>query len=433
MQSIFDTLSNMFTAKISASRNFYAEIPSTSTAGCTEPGLTGEEFLPGECYFSVRLVEMRLAQKTNFIFDFLPLCLFFLRYNEAGYQREIPYIVGHDLIKSTLGAQTSLSGANRVHFQDVYIARNIPFNAGGVEMFAALCRLSDSTVTRGILDFVATTLSILGGPTSGAILTAGKGVLEPIGKLFGADGVDLRFGTFHGNVLRRSGYRILAASDTQNKLHDVQLIDGVLHRVRSHGTKETVDDVDYVVLAFEHQPTLGKNIFNAATALPFHKKWREVTSAIAVQDKVTAKALFKSLILEVDGSPLLTEMDRFALIAAYQVEKERRMASGNISRAPGTGDVLSSISDRRNVAKRENRAAAIPLEAARISMTKSLSVSLNPNVDSLERTFSTVEKSLRSNKSIGTLKGKSANANALPDVFSDATRELLSVALNDTI
>lgn len=433
MQSVLDSLSKMFRAKISATRNYYGEIPSTSTTGCTEPGLIGEEFLPGECYFSVRLVEMRLAQKTNFIFDFLPLCLFFLRYNEAGFQREIPYIVGHDLIKSMLGAKAPLTDTNRVHFQDIYIARNIPYNAGGLEMFAALCRLSDSTVTRGILDFVATTLSMLGGPTGGAILTAGKGILEPIGKLFGTDGVDLRFGTFHGNVLRHSGYRILAASDTKDKLQDVQLIDGVLHRVRAHGTKETVDDVDYVILAFEHQPTLGKNIFNASTALPFHKKWHEVTNAITAQDRITAKALFKSLILEVNGSPLLTEMDRLALIAAYQVEKEKRMASGNISRAPGTGDVLSSIADRRNIARQENRVAVIPLEAARISMTSSLSASSNPKVDSLERTFVTVEKSLRRDKSVGMLKGESTSANALPRAFSEATRELLSVALNDTI
>ncbi|WP_278488115.1 hypothetical protein [Achromobacter insolitus] len=420
-------------ATVPAGRNYYAEIdPPPGGAAPGERGLNGEAFVPGQCYFSVRMVEMRLTDAGNYIAAFLPLCAFFLRYTEAGTQREIPYVVGYDAIQQAMGAAAPQSGGGRVMFRDVYIARNVPYNSDGLEMFAALCRFSDSSLTRGILDFVATTVSMFGGAAGGAVVKAGEGLLKPLSKLFGTDGVSIRFGIFDGAALRRSGYRVLAGADSQDKLQGLQLVDGVLHRQNGSGALEPVNDVDYLVLAFEQRPTLGEDMFSAAAALPFHRKWTETTTALLSDNAVAARAAFQSLAVDIAGSPLLIERDRFALLAAYSSEREKWKArkkslksAGANSKAP---DLMSAIADRIKAAAGTNKPAAEPLEAAKRLLAKAAGTGIGkpvPQSDaSLTQAFSSLIDSL---EPAG--KGK---APAAPTALSGASREMLSAILRET-
>lgn len=423
---------------VPAGRNYYAEIdPSEPGGTAAEAGLNGEPFVPGQCYFSVRLVEMRLTDAGNYIAAFLPLCAFFLRYSQAGSQREIPYVVGYDMIQQAMGAPAPGSGASKVIFRDVYIARNVPFNSDGLEMFAALCRFSDSSLTRSILDFVATTVTMFGGPVGGAIVKTGESLLKPLSKLFGTDGVSVRFGIFDGKALRRSGYRVLAGADSQDSLLGLQLVDGVLHRSAGNGALAPVNDVDYLVLAFEQRPTLGDDMFLAATALPFHQKWTEVTTALAGRNSLAANAAFQSLAVDVAGSPLLIEKDRFALLTAYTNEREKWIGRMSIMRSPGQPDVQAALADRGRAASRARNPAAVPLEAARLLLAQSSAASGRdapaagiPADAALAKTFSSLVNSL-GNGEVRNGTASKTGAEPAPAALSEASRELLSVVLND--
>lgn len=421
-------------ATVPTGRNYYAEIdPPPGGAAPGEHGLSGEAFVPGQCYFSVRMVEMRLTDAGNYIATFLPLCAFFLRYTEAGAQREIPYVVGYDAIQQAMGAAAPQSGAGRVVFRDVYIARNVPYNSDGLEMFAALCRFSDSSLTRSILDFVATTVSMFGGAVGGAVVKAGEGLLKPLSKLFGTDGVSIRFGIFDGLALRRSGYRVLAGADSQDKLQGLQLVDGVLHRQGGSGGLEPVNDVDYLVLAFEQRPTLGDDMFSAAAALPFHRKWTETTTAMLSDNAVAARAAFQSLAVDIAGSPLLIERDRFALLAAYSSEREKwRARKKSLKSAAGDSagqNIASAVADRHKAAATSRSPAAEPLDAARRLLAKAAAAGAGKPAAaqadaSLALAFSSLLDSLEP--------GAHGKAGAAPAALSGASREMLSAILGET-
>lgn len=411
---------------VPAGRNFYAEIEPPGASPALAAGLDGAAFVPGQCYFSLRLVEMRLCDASNYLSQFLPLCTFFLRYGADGARREIPYIVGYDLIQQALGAAAPQAGASRVAFRDVYVARNVPYASDGLEMYAALCRFADSSLSRGILDFVSTAVTMLGGPVGGAIVKTGESLLTPLAKLFGTDGVSVRFGVYDGDALRRSGYRVLAGADSQDRLSGLQLVDGVLHRQKDGGKPEPVNDVDYLVLAFEQRTTLGADMFAAATALPFHHLWKDVSKALIGNDATAASAAYQSLLIAVAESPMLIDADRFALLTAYAAQRgawEAASERSGLRTRSGGKSLATAMTDRVNARGKADPVADL-LKAAKKHITPPPGPA-GPAQAALEdaavaRTVSDLARTL----------GEKGSAPP-PGALSRATRELLSVMLSD--
>ncbi|WP_313623862.1 hypothetical protein [Achromobacter sp.] len=442
---------------VPAGRNFYAEIEpppadaaaaDAAAAGAAASGaasagapargaapahLDGSAFVPGQCYFSVRLVEMRLCEAGNYLSQFLPLCTFFLRYGAAGAKREIPYIVGYDLIQQALGAAAPEAGARRVAFRDVYVARNVPYASDGLEMYAALCRFADSSLCRGILDFVSTAVTVLGGPAGGAIVKTGESLLTPLAKLFGTDGVSVRFGVFDGDALRRSGYRVLAGADSQDRLAGLQLIDGVLHRQQGAGKPEPVNDVDYLVLAFEQRSTLGADMFAAATALPFHHLWKDVSTALIGNNPAAATAAYQSLLIAVAESPQLIDSDRFALLTAYAAQRgawEAASAQTGL-RTRGAGKSLATaMTDRVNARGKADPVSEL-LKAARKQITPPPAAAGQAREAQAALEDTAVAQAVSNVvEALGAKDGVTAPA-AAPQALSRATRELLAIMLSD--
>src|ERR1700676_2607771 len=76
-----------------------------------ESGLAGENFDPGKSYFSVRLVELRLATAGRYLTEFLPMCTCVLSFQQAGNKRTIPFIAGVDMIRGLVGPNAPADAA----------------------------------------------------------------------------------------------------------------------------------------------------------------------------------------------------------------------------------------------------------------------------------------------------------------------------------
>src|SRR5258706_16479306 len=85
----------------------------------------GEQFLPERSYFSVRVVEMRLAEAGRYFTEFVPMCSCFLRYTYGRSQRNLPFVLGSETLSAGLGKDLPKRGAQRIQFPDGYVVRNV--------------------------------------------------------------------------------------------------------------------------------------------------------------------------------------------------------------------------------------------------------------------------------------------------------------------
>jgi hypothetical protein len=330
-------------------RNFDAMFSSAPDDKSTRStALAGEEFKPEQSYFSVRIVEMRMAEAGNYVAQYLPMCCCFLRYQYGASTREIPFIVSHDMIRRLLGAEASDRGARHVNFKDVYIVRDVPVKAAGVAMYAGLSRIVNSDFARGMLDLVGDTVSAFGGPAAGVVASAGINMTKRLADLLGANGVSTRFGVYDGDALVRSGYRVLAGAGLEAAR--IEMRDGQLRRTDDAGNLTLIDDVDYIVLAFERKTSLLDQPFGTLTHLPFHAKWTEMSKRLVTGETAGVDELFNQLAAEIVASPDLIELDRLGVLTGYvtQMDKWRQFRSQAPTVKAGGQTLRGMVIDRAN-------------------------------------------------------------------------------------
>jgi hypothetical protein len=335
--------------------------------------LLGDKFEPEQCYFSVRVVEMWLAEAGNYFSEFLPMCSCFLRYGYGTTTREVPCIISYDKILGGMGLTGDAGkdrGARKVDLGNIYVVKDAPVKAGAVTVYAGLSRIANSEFARGMLDLVGDAAATVGGSAVGIVAHAGVDMTKRLAKLLGADGVSTRFGVYDGDALVRSGYRVLAGAGLDAA--SVQMKDGQLRRMDETGNLTSVDDVDYLLLAFEYRKTLLDQPFGSLAHLPFHSKWTELTKQLINSKATGVDECFNQLAAEVVSSPDLTEMDRLGVLTTYvsQMDKWRQFRLGApIVKAAGQtlrGMVIDSadaLSDR----KREGSANLLREAAAHIN------------------------------------------------------------------
>jgi hypothetical protein len=281
--------------------------------------VAGTRFIPEHSYFSIRIVEMRLAEWSNYVASFLPMCSCFVRYPYGDTKREVPFIVGYDMIRNELGKDAPKSGGQRVEFNNIYIVENAPVKAGAVEMYVALCRIADSSFTRGMLDLLADAVGMVGGPAAGIIARTGTGLTNRLMTILGADGVDTRFGMFNGSALTKSGYRVFAGANSNKlKVDELQMKRGQLfHQPSGAIAPTTIDDIDYLVVGFEYQKSLVNENFEATSHPAFSEGWQKILQKLGDHDKLGAENALNQLFLKIAASPDLVAADRLAVVMAY--------------------------------------------------------------------------------------------------------------------
>ncbi|MFM0631219.1 hypothetical protein [Paraburkholderia xenovorans] len=301
-------------------RNFAGDlVPASAADDPMFERVDGSRFVAERSYFSIRIVEMRLADARNYIATFLPMCSCFIRYPYGSGKREIPFVVGYDMIRQALGKDAAEKGGQRVEFKNIYIVENAPVKAGTVEMYAALCRVADSTFARGMLDLLADTVSLVGGPAAGLVARSGIALTERLAALLGADGVDTRFGMLNGAALDKSGYRVFAGADSERlAIDELQMKQGQLyHQPPGAAQPATIDDIDYLVIAIEYQKSLVSDEATATANPAFQPVWEALLQKLRDRDEVGAENARNQLMLQIAVSPDLVAADRLALSLAY--------------------------------------------------------------------------------------------------------------------
>ncbi|MDR5760980.1 hypothetical protein [Caballeronia sp. LZ035] len=313
-------------------RNFRSEIIRADPE--TDPqyaALSGDVFEPNKCYFSVRIVEVRLAEIGSYLSTYLPMCSCFLRYQYGHSVRDVPYIVSYDEVRKKLSEAEEgggkdkpavPGGAQRIEFSNQYIVQDAPFLSGGVSMYTALCRISNTGPLRGMLDLVSDAAGTIGGPAAGLVARSGVDMAKRLGNVLGLDDVSTRFGMYDGNALRKSGYQIFAGA-LPGVSGELTVQNGIV-KVRHDDTDvSTIDDADYLLVAYEYRKTQCEDVFTIDSRLPFNALWEEVKAALAGGSLVAADEPRKKLFEAIARSDDLIESDRLSMIVGYIEEIAR--------------------------------------------------------------------------------------------------------------
>jgi hypothetical protein len=330
-------------------RNYAGDFVDSGSEHPHPERLDGTAFVAEQGYFSIRIVEMRLAEPSHYLQQVLPMCCCFLRYPYDDGVREVPYIISYETILKALGQDDVTRGGDRVEFRDIYIVQNAPVREGAVEMYAALCRVADSKFARGMLDLLSDTAGAIGGPAAGLIAGTGVSLTKRLAALLGADGVSTRFGLLDGNALRKSGYRVFAGADAAfMRDENLQMNDGKLYRKPPDGAApEAISDIDYLVIAFEHRASLISENIEAISTRAFGKQWEEIMQKLAMRDDAGAQNARNQLMLHIATSPQLITRDRFALslgcAALIDQWKEVMHGTGQRVRGASDGDIVAQI------------------------------------------------------------------------------------------
>jgi hypothetical protein len=403
-------------------RNFSGSVlPENVENDAHQYATKGDVFLPERSYFSVRIVEMRLAESGRYFTEYIPMCSCFLRFTYGRNQRTVPFVLGSETISAGLGKNLDKNSVSNIQFNDVYIVRNVPVKADNVVLYAALCRFKDAGFARGLINLLSDAAAVAGGPVVGAAVRAGADLTNRLGSLLGADDVETRFGVLTGNALNTSGYRVFAGTPASMLSEDeLAMRDGKLVRRESGQPTASIDDIDYLVIALEYRSSLVDDSFGQVSILSFHEHWEEVRARLLRADKSRAVEALQDLLVQVAASPDVTESDRLALIASYQGEFDKWMAVGT-NRPP-----LMSFSAKK-VTRANPKVSAI-LDAMRLGTLKSNQEGGDASKAILED--SDAVKKLVARRAVNAAEAISVPLSAVaPDAIRNATTAFLSGAL----
>jgi hypothetical protein len=310
-----------FASRPSPQPPFSGHIPTASEDGF----IVGRAFVPEASYFSVRLVDMRLAEGGRYFLDYLPLGVCVAEYTYGTDRRRSPVVLNNELVKQMLGDASSQPG--HVRFTNIPIVRRAPMKHDNLGLFVGLFRMPYTDVAHSILRLAADVSEEVGG----SVLRAGTDIAvklyDRVADIFSLNTVQPRLAFLDGMALSSSGYLLVAGPLPPNiTAHDL-VVDGSQLRLRGDPKRQALNGFDYCLLAIEQQESLftpaenesPSTMLSSLASLPFHGRWRSVSSWLAQRKTAEAEDALLTLRAEVVASPDLTEEDRLIAIGGYDV------------------------------------------------------------------------------------------------------------------
>ena len=172
------------------------------------PRVTGETFERDASYFSVRVVEMFLAQREKYFVDYLPLGICVAEFTRGAEKQRVPLILNNDLIRTKLGGNGEDPGF--VQFKNMYIVRDVPFKADNLSLFIGLFRVPYNDIAKQVLQLAADVTGELGGAALAGGLKIADKIYDGVAGLLKINNVQARFGYMDGNALVKGEYMVVA-------------------------------------------------------------------------------------------------------------------------------------------------------------------------------------------------------------------------------
>jgi hypothetical protein len=287
--------------------------------------VAGQRFVPEASYFSVKLVEMRLAEGGRYFSEFLPLGICVAEYTYGTDRRRVPLVLSNETVRQMLGDAGGQPG--RVYFSNMPIVRRTPVKQDNLALFVGLFRMPYSDIARSVLQLAADVSEELGGAVVGAGAKVAAKLYDRIADVFSLNTVQPRFAFLNGTTLVDSGYLLVAGSLPAGVKADDLLVKNGRLRLKADVNAALPAGFDYCLLAIEHcdslfsqvAPKSGSGMLASLAGLPFHQRWRGVSSLLAQNKASEADQALLMLRSEVIVSPDLTEEDRLTAIGGYDL------------------------------------------------------------------------------------------------------------------
>src|SRR5947209_7494754 len=115
--------------------------------------IAGRDFTAEASYFSVRLVDIRLAEGGRYFTEFLPLGVCVAEYTYGTERRRVPLVLSNETVKQMLGDVGGPTG--HVQFANMPVVRRAPMKHDNLALFVGLFRMPYSDVARSVLQLAA--------------------------------------------------------------------------------------------------------------------------------------------------------------------------------------------------------------------------------------------------------------------------------------
>jgi len=315
----------------------------------------GKPFVPGECYFALRLSGLHLQDSRRFAQQVLPLCICLAEFCVLGKRQTVPFSLGPDTIRQRLqavqGPDAPKDDAHPrpgwVELQDIEIVRPTPMSLANLETFIGLYAVPGDDVARTLLNVMGTISQAFGGALSPALGVAEK-VYDGFTALLGVKGVTPEVEALRGGMLAKSGYLLVSNAPENSPLKGNLFVCGGRLRQGEELNSALVTGFDYCLMSAQRRETVID--VNSTAPDLFGTQWTQVIDAFDGPDGA-ALAAFKRLQRIIYGSPDLIARDRDALLAGYLVEYNKAAQvfgkpaeAGLRGRGAGADPITSAVS-----------------------------------------------------------------------------------------
>jgi hypothetical protein len=284
----------------------------------------GRAFVPEASYFSINLVDMRLAEGGKYFVSFLPMGVCVAEYTYGAERRRVPLVLSNEAVKQMLGNAGGQPG--QVQFANMPVVRRTPFKQDNLTLFVGLFRMPYDDVARSVLQLAADVSSELGGAAIGAGAKVAAKLYDSVADIFKLKTVQPRFAFLNGMALTNSQYLLVSGSLPNGlQVSDLVVKDSRLRLQRDVNAR--LPAFDYCLLSIEQTDSLfassdltsATGMLRTLAGLPFHQRWGVVRSMLAQRKVKEADEALLNLKAEVISSPDLTEEDRLVAVGGYDV------------------------------------------------------------------------------------------------------------------
>jgi hypothetical protein len=286
----------------------------------------GDRFIPGMCYFGVRLAGLHLTKARRYSRQQLPLCVCLAEFGSPGSTQTVPFSIGPDIIRKRLvkAGVRETEGVDHawIEMRDITILHPTPVRNSNLSLFVGLYAVPGDDLVKTLLNVLGDLGCSLGLLPGGPAVKMAKAVYCGFSSLLGLDSVQPQAEALNGRALpdTGSGYLLVgnAPADAIEK-RNLTVRRGTLYE--GDGT-QVVTDFDYCLVAIEHYPTLVEGTGLAPDL--FDEHWRDVVSALNEGFSEAATKARAKLVGAILTAPHITEADRDLLMSSYLALYQKR-------------------------------------------------------------------------------------------------------------